>query len=68
MYNFYYRLKKIYGNKIKLLYIDIDSLIISIKTKDFYEDIKENIDKFDTRDLISKNIIFMKYRKLIKKY
>ena len=50
MYDFYYRLKERYGDKIKLLYTDTDSLIISIKTKDFYEDMKDMIDEFDTSD------------------
>ncbi|MBP1526245.1 MAG: hypothetical protein H9Q67_07120, partial [Spiroplasma ixodetis] len=48
MYNFYYRLKERYGDKIKLLYTDTDSLIMSIKTNDFHEDMKEMIDEFDT--------------------
>ena len=30
MYDFYYRLKERYGDRIKLLYTDMDSLIISI--------------------------------------
>ena len=48
MYDFYYRLKERYGDRIKLLYTDTDLLIISIKTKDFYDDMKEMIDEFDT--------------------
>jgi hypothetical protein len=50
MYDFYYRLKERYGDRIKLLYTDTDSLIISIQTKDFYEDMKDMIDEFDTSD------------------
>lgn len=42
MYDFYYKLKERCEDKIKLLYYtDTDSLIISIKIKDFYEDMKE---------------------------
>ena len=44
------RLNERYGDKKKYLYIDRDSLIISINTKDFYEDMKEMIDEFDTSD------------------
>ena len=56
MIEFYYRLKEKYGDKIKLLYTDTDSLIISINTKDFYEDMKEMIDEFDTSDYKKDNI------------
>ena len=33
MYDFYYRLKERYGDRIKLLYTDTDSLIIDIQYK-----------------------------------
>ena len=56
MYDFYYRLKERYGDKIKLLYTDTDSLIISINTEDFYEDMKGMIDEFDTSDYKKDNI------------
>jgi len=56
MYDFNYRLKERYGDKIKLLYTDTDSLIISINTKDFYEDMKDMIDEFDTSDYKKDNI------------
>ena len=56
MYNFHYRLKEKHGDKIKLLYTDTDSLIISIKSKDFYNDMKEMIDEFDTSDYKKDNI------------
>ena len=50
MYEFWYGyLKPKYGDKIKLCYMDTDSLIPLIKTKDFYEDIANDIEKrFDT--------------------
>ena len=42
-------MKPKYGNNITLNYMDTDSFIYSIKTDDFYEDIKLDIDnKFDT--------------------
>ncbi len=50
MYDFYYRLKERYGNRIKLHYSDTDFLIISIMTKDFYDVMKEMIGEFDTSD------------------
>jgi len=57
MYDFYYNeLKERYGDEIKLLYTDTNSLITSIKTKDFYEDMKDMIDKFDTSDYKKDNI------------
>ena len=44
-------LKPKYGNRIKLCYVDTDSLIPFIKTEDFYEDIANDVEKrFDTSD------------------
>ena len=50
MYEFWYGyLKPKYGDKIKLCYMDTDSLISFIKTEDFYEDVANNVEKrFDT--------------------
>ena len=40
MYEFWYDyVKKKYGDMVKLCYMDTDSLIMNIKTKDFYKDI-----------------------------
>ena len=52
MYDFRYNyIKTKYGNKVKLLFTDTDSLAYEIETKDFYKDIKPNIEKrFDTSD------------------
>ena len=42
-------IKPKYGKKVKLCYIDTDSFIMHIKTKDFYEDIVDDVEKrFDT--------------------
>ena len=70
MYDFYYRLKQRYEDKIKLLYDDTDSLIISIKTKDFYEDMKDMINEFDTSDYKENNIhnLPRKNRKVLGKF
>ena len=50
MYEFWYGyLKPKYGDKIKLCYMNTDSLILFIKTEDFYEDIADDVEKrFDT--------------------
>ena len=43
--------KKKYGDMVKLCYMDTDSLIMNIKTKDFYKDIAQDVEeKFDTSD------------------
>ncbi|KAJ8891419.1 hypothetical protein PR048_003947 [Dryococelus australis] len=51
MYDFHYNLMKPkYGKNIELCYQDTDSYIYCIKTSDFYSDMKEMIDHFDTYD------------------
>jgi hypothetical protein len=52
MYDFFYNyMKKKYGQNAKLLYIDTDSLILEIKTDDFYADIAADTEtRFDTSD------------------
>jgi hypothetical protein len=41
MYNFYYNvMKNRYNDKVSLLCMDTDSLIMEIKTGDFYNDVK----------------------------
>ena len=41
--------KKTYGDMVKLCYMDTDSLIMNIKTKDFYKDIAQDVEeRFDT--------------------
>ena len=50
MYELWYDYMKLkYKNKVKLCYVDTDSLIMNIKTNDFYKDISYDVDKkFDT--------------------
>ena len=50
MYEIYYGyLKPKYGDKVKLLFTDTDSLMFLIETKDFYEDILKDVHEwFDT--------------------
>ena len=50
MYEFWYGyMKPKYGDNIKLCYMGTDSFIMNIKTKDFYKDIANDVEKrFDT--------------------
>ena len=50
MYEFWYDyFKPKYGDNVKLCYMDTDSFIMHIKTKDFYEGIANDVKKrFDT--------------------
>ena len=50
MYEFWYDyMKKKYGDTVKLCYTDTDSLVMTIKTKDFYKDIAQDVQEmFDT--------------------
>ena len=48
-YDWYDYVKSKYGDKVKLCYTDMDSLDMNIKTKDFYEDIAQDVqERFDT--------------------
>ena len=50
MYEFWYDyMKPTYGDKVKLCYMDTDSVIMHIKTEDIYKDIANDVEKrFDT--------------------
>ena len=50
MYDFYYGyLKPKYGDKVRLLFTDTDSLMIEVETEDFYKDIAPDVHEwFDT--------------------
>ena len=51
MYDFYYnKLKMQYGENVELIYTDTDSLLLEIKTDNFYEDMRKNIHEYDTSD------------------
>ena len=54
MYEFWYDYVKIkYEDKARLCYMDTDSFVVNIKTKDFYKDIAENVkERFDTSNYI----------------
>ncbi|XP_074037614.1 uncharacterized protein [Leptinotarsa decemlineata] len=49
MYEFFYKfIKKHYGSNASLLYTDTDSLILKIFTENFYDFMRDNVEKFDT--------------------
>ena len=50
MYEFWYDYMKLkYGDNVKLCYMDTGSFIMHIKTKDFYKDIADDVEKrYDT--------------------
>ena len=50
IYEFWYDYVKIkYQDKARLCYMDTDSFVVNIKTKDFYKDISQDVNKrFDT--------------------
>ena len=51
MFYFYYnQLKAQYGESCKLLYTDIDSLLLEIETEDVYKDMAQNQTLYDTSD------------------
>ena len=55
MYDFFYNeLKKQYGSRCELLYIDTDSLLLEIETDDVFKDIKTNKNLYDTSDYHSR--------------
>lgn len=51
MYSFLYEyLKPKYGDKCEVIYGDTDSYILQVECDDFYKDLLENIERFDTSD------------------
>lgn len=50
-------MKNRYDDKIKLLYMDTDCLIMEMRANDFYNDVKLNmLDNFDTSDYPKNNV------------
>ncbi|XP_050516351.1 uncharacterized protein LOC126891213 [Diabrotica virgifera virgifera] len=57
IYDFYYGyIKKKYGEAANLLYTDTDSLIMEIYTPNFYNDMKRNLEHFDTSNYPTDNV------------
>ncbi|XP_021958588.2 uncharacterized protein LOC110854461 [Folsomia candida] len=51
MYEFHYDyMKEKYGDKARVLYGDTDSLVYHVETRDFYQDMVENKERFDLSD------------------
>ncbi|GFS52373.1 uncharacterized protein NPIL_503241 [Nephila pilipes] len=56
-YSFHYEyMKHRYDSKIRLMYTDTDSFIYEIKTDDFYSDMKDDINLYDTSDYDKNNV------------
>ena len=57
IYEFWYDyIKQKYQDRTKLCYVDTDSFLIHIKTKDFYKDIANDVEKwFDTSNYDENN-------------
>jgi hypothetical protein len=57
MFKFVYEyLKPKWGDKVEVVQTDTDGLMLYIRTKDFYEDVKNDIDKwFDTSNFSEDN-------------
>lgn len=60
MYNLYYlNFKKTYGNKCNLLYMDTDSLYLSIETNDIFRDLKNKFSHIlDTSNFPTNHIMY----------
>ena len=49
MYDYWYNeMKPKYDDRIRLCYMDTDGFIMHIKTEDFYKDIADDVEKYDT--------------------
>jgi hypothetical protein len=61
MYNFHYNIMKPrYGDRLKLLFTDTDSFCYQIKTADFYGDMKDMSQHFDTSDYLPEHPLHSK--------
>ena len=66
MYDFYYNtLKARYGENVRLLYTDTDSLIVHVQTDDLYKDMSLNADLYDTSNYQSDHPLFSTANKKI---
>jgi hypothetical protein len=66
MYDFHYNtMKKQYGDNIKLLFTDTDSLCYHVKTNDFYDDMKESMKDYDTSDYPKNHSCFSNVNKKV---
>lgn len=59
MYQFHYdTMKAEYGDNAQLLFTDTDSLCYEIGTFDWYRDMLENLDRFDTSNFNEKHPLY----------
>ena len=59
MYDFYYNhLKKEYGDKVRLLYTDTDSVVIHVTTEDMYEDMRKNMQLYGTSNFLEDHPLY----------
>ena len=66
MYDFHYNyIKSKYGDKVKLLFTDTDSLNYEIETKDVYRDFWNDKDRFDNSDYPENSPYFNKTNKKV---
>lgn len=66
MYKFYYEvLQPKYGDRMKLLFTDTDSLALEIKTDDIYEDMKQDEDLYDFSNYDEKHFLYSKKNKKV---
>ena len=66
MYEFHYDyIKNKYGDNAELLQTDTDSLMYKIETEDFFEDIKNDLDRFDTSTYPEKHICYNENNKMV---
>ena len=73
MYEFWYDyIKPMYGDKVKLCYMDTDSFAVMIETDDFFKDINNDVEKwFDTSNFDKNDnrpLLINKNRKVIGKF
>ena len=70
MWEFFYDyLKTKYEDKVKLCYTDTDSFILHIKTKDFYDDINNDVEEwFDTSNYKSGRPLLITKKKVLGKF
>lgn len=60
MYDFYYgHIKEKYGEKANMAYTDTDSMILEVETDSFYDDMKQNLEMYDTSDFPVNNVYNM---------
>ena len=66
MYDFHYNyIKEKYGDKVKLLFTDTDSLTYEIEAKDVYQDFWNDKDRFDNSDYSENSPYFDKTNKKV---